>query len=119
MLKPTFRPLVPALVLCLFLSVVSPSAARAASWGDDGEVSSLLGRLWGSFSAAWGKTGSISVSSGARRGRRTEPAPGGQGGVLVTANAGCIFDPNGLCRSVANVERNAGCEYDPNGRCEP
>jgi hypothetical protein len=41
------------------------------------------------------------------------------GSRLVTANEGCGYDPSGRCGSGLAVERETGCGYDPNGRCQP
>lgn len=105
MSRPTPRPLVPALVVCLLiLPFLSPPAARAASWWDEGGVSSLVGRLWGSLSAIWGEEGYIMDPDGKCR-ERSSVAPI-EGTRQVTANAGCIMDPDGRCRSGVSVEGN-------------
>ncbi len=118
MSRTTPRPLVPALIiLFLFVAVVSPAPAIGASWSDGGTVASLFARLWGSLAAFWGEAGcGIDGNGGCRDTHAVPPNPTGR---QVTANAGCIFDPNGRCQSGGAVEREAGCGFDPNGRCQP
>lgn len=102
MCRPTSRPLVPVLVLSLVLPCLSPPSAGAASWWEQGQASSLFGRLWHSLSAVWGQEGCIMDPNGGCR-ERSSGAPV-EGRSQITENGGCIMDPDGRCGSSVSAE---------------
>lgn len=39
-------------------------------------------------------------------------------GATATADAGCIWDPDGRCQPAPESQPDAGCIMDPNGGCQ-
>jgi hypothetical protein len=116
MSKPTPRPLVPFLLaFTLFVLVLIPAPAAAASWNEGGPAAGIFARFWGALSAIWSEEGCVIDGNGGCRDRQalaTSPGP-----TLITANSGCIIDPDGRCRASAVVLSDIGCILDPNGSC--
>jgi len=81
-------------VLALVAALAAPWVAAAAPTArQQPAASGLWGQIWLVLTNLWGPQ--------------------------VTPDAGCRWDPNGVCVPRTTVTPDAGCWIDPNGRCAP